>query len=155
MKNQLDLIYSSENEENEALKQDTLASLLPLIEDKAEYVAKYIREQELIAKVQKEEAKALTEAAKKTENRVAKLMGQVDYCMNQIGTKELQAGAYKFKYTKGREVVEVNEVEVPEEYFELKPVLKYDKNDFKKLLKEGKQITGVSLVRKPDTLSLK
>lgn len=152
--------------------QDTLESLLYLVEHDAEGVAKFIRELQLIAQTQKEEAKRLTELAKKNEERIEKILRDVQNCMYRLGMKNLQAGAYRFKITKGREVVKVDLDRLPSEYKkaeleldytkipdELKEFIKnekhIDKNELKKLIKEGKTIEGVSLVQNPDTISLK
>ncbi len=152
----MDLIYSTNDEEDQELKQDTLDSLKVLVEEQAEEVAKYIRELEMIAKIQKEEAASLAEAAKKTQEKADKVLSNVQYCMQQLGTTELQAGAYQFKVSKGREIVEVDLDKLPSEYKIVETVEKHmDKNDLKKLIKQGTKIEGVSLVRKPDSLKLK
>lgn len=152
--------------------QDTLESLLYLVENDAEGVAKFIRELQLIAQTQKEEAKRLAELAKKNEERIKNILRDVQSCMYRLGLKNLQAGAYQFKITKGREVVEVDLDRLPSEYKkaeleldytkipdELKEFIKnekhIDKNELKKLLKEGKTIEGVTLVQNPDSISLK
>lgn len=150
----MNLIYSSS--EDEELKEDTLASLLPMVEEKAEDVAKYIRELEMIAATQKAEAKRLSEEAVKTSERAAKVMKHVAECLQQMEQKELQAGAYKFKFTKGREVVEVDEKLLPKEYKTIETIEKpMSKNDLKALIKNGEVIEGVRIVRNPDSLSLK
>ncbi|MER2006314.1 MAG: siphovirus Gp157 family protein [Psychrobacillus sp.] len=152
VKHLMNSIYSDDEE----MVQDTLESLLPIIEGKAEDVARYIRELQLIAGTQKAEAASLAEAAKKTSEKADKIMANVAQCLKQLEQTELQAGAYKFKFTKGREVVQVDEEKLPKEYKTIQTIEKpMDKNELKKLIKAGTQIEGVSLVRNPDSLSLK
>lgn len=124
-------------------------------EEKAENVIKYIKELEGLAEMQEAEAKRLQDAAKSKKNKAANLMDYLDFCMQQANLKEVKAGTFTLKYHKGSEVVEVDTDRLPQEFWIPQDAKPMGKTDLKKLLKEGAQIEGVSLVRKPDSLKVK
>lgn len=134
---------------------DTLEQYEGDIADKMENIVKYRNELLGLAELQKAEAKKLTEAAKAKEEKAASLMEYMDTTMKAIGSKKIQAGAYTVDYLKGREVVIVDEEILPDEYWVEQPKKAMGKPELKKLLADGKEITGVCLKRNPDTLRIK
>ena len=138
----------------EAVK-DTLDSLQAPIEEKVENIVKYIRSLEALAEAKKAEAKRLQESAATDLRRIEWLKEYTADNLRQANIQKLQAGLFSLGFRKGSEVVEIDETILPKEYFvhpEPKPM---GKADLKKLLKEGFEIPGVSLVRKDDTLQIK
>lgn len=137
----------------------TLESIKALVSDSAEGLAKYLKELEAVEKFQKLEAEALKAEAAKTAKRKEKLLENIAEAMTAMELKEIQAGAYKFKFKKGSEVTEVNEHELPPMYFTEETVTirkPLPKNDLKKAVKEsGITIPGVEIKRNPDKLELK
>jgi hypothetical protein len=134
--------------------QDTLDSLKMPMEDKAENIVKLMKSWEASAEAKKAEAKRLQESASRDLKEIEKMKNYLSYNLLQAGVKELNAGLFKLKFQKGREVVEVNEKMLPEQYFIQKPVA-MSKTELKEKLKEGERIPGVSIIRKPDSLVIK
>jgi hypothetical protein len=83
--------------------------------------------------------------------------------LQKAGISKLQAGVFALSFRKGSEVVQiVNEEEIPWtvkvngiEHEIVKHEPKYNKTEIKKLLKLVDGIPGITLVRNPDTLTIK
>lgn len=157
VKTLMDSMYTDNPEADTETYEMTLESIKSLVTEQAAGLAKYLKELEAIEQFQKEEAKALQELAKKTAKRKEKLLENIAEAMTAMELKEVQAGAYKFKFKKGSEVTEVNEHELPPMYFTEEIVRKpLPKADLKKAVKEsGITIPGVQVIRNPDKLELK
>lgn len=153
----MDSVLSDSPDADTEAYEMTMESIKALVSDSADGLAKYLKELEAIEQFQKEEAKALQELAKKTAKRKEKLLENIAEAMTAMELKEVQAGAYKFKFKKGSEVTEVNEHELPPMYFTEEIVRKpLPKADLKKAVKEsGITIPGVQVIRNPDKLELK
>jgi hypothetical protein len=148
------------------LFKDTLDSAMFPIEVKTENIIKHIKTLEALADAKKLEAKRLSDSASSDLKKVEWFKNYLTDNLNKAGIKKLQAGVFNVGFRKGSEVVEVNEEEVPEAIarvggvFRLKepqPPKLISKTEIKKILKEHPEIKipGVSLVRKPDTLTVK
>jgi hypothetical protein len=140
---------------------DTLDSLYLPIELKTENIIKHIKNLEAIADAKKLEAKRLSDSASSDLKKVEWFKNYLTDNLNKAGIKKLQAGVFSVGFRKGSEVVEVDETKVPSyedapHLYKVEPELR-GKAVFKKLLKENPEIEipGVSLVRKPDTLTVK
>lgn len=136
---------------------DTLESLQLPLEDKAENIIKYAKNIQAMADARKNESKRLAELAKADEKRAERILSYLDDSMKMMGKKKLTAGVFQVGYRRGLEVVEVDTERLPEEYWilpEVKPQ-PIGKPELKKMIKEGKEIDGVRLVRKPDSLTVK
>lgn len=136
---------------------DTLESLQLPLEDKAENIIKYAKNIQAMAEARKNESKRLAELAKADEKRAERILSYLDDSMKMMGKKKLTAGVFQVSYRKGVEVVEVDTERLPEEYWilpEVKPQ-PIGKPELKKIIKEGKEIDGVRLVRKADSLVVK
>jgi hypothetical protein len=136
---------------------DTLETLQIPIEDKAENIIKWAKNLQAMSEVRKNEAKRLTELASKDEKKAERLLGYLDEALKLINKKNLTAGVFEVWYRKGSEVIEIDPLRLPQEYWiipEPKPQ-PFDKPKLKKLVKSGVNIPGVSLVRKEDTLQIK
>ena len=140
---------------DQELIQDTLEALQMPIEEKAENVIKFVRNLEAMAEARKSEAKRLTEQAAKDLKKAESLLNGLDNALKMLNKTKLTAGVFEIKYKKGSEVVEVDENQLPEEYFvpAFKPMTK---TELKYLVKnEGKIIPGVKVIRNPDKLVVK
>ena len=136
---------------------DTLESLQLPLEDKAENIIKYAKNIQAMAEARKNESKRLAELARADEKRAERILSYLDDSMKMMGKKKLTAGVFQVGYRKGVEVVEVDTERLPPEYWilpEVKPQ-PIGKPELKKIIKEGKEIDGVRLVRKPDSLTVK
>lgn len=139
---------------DETVFHDTLEAYEDTIASKMENVIKYRNELLGLAELQKAEAKKLNEAAKAKEAAAERLKDYMDQTMKAIGSKELQAGAYKLKYRKGSEVVIVDEEKLPDMYWVEQDPVPMSKPELKKLIQAGEEIDGVCLKRNPDTLQI-
>jgi chromosome segregation ATPase len=144
-----------EAEIDEETLSDTLESLQMPIEEKAENVVKYMKELEALAEAKKAEAEILRKAAESDLKKAENLKKYLQDNLNKLGIKKLQAGLFSLSFRKGSEVVEVDENQLPEQYFVPQEPTPLGKSDLKKLIKEGNEIPGVQIVRKPDSLQVK
>jgi hypothetical protein len=140
--------------------QDTLDSLQVPIEQKVENIVKYMKSLEALAEAKKVEAKRLSESAASDLKKVEFFKNYMADNLKKAGINKLQAGVFSLGWRKGSEVVQVDESKIPpyEFYSHLYTVQKpqfLGKTELKKLIKEGQEIPGVSLVRNPDSLVVK
>jgi Siphovirus Gp157 len=168
-------LYTLTNEFNEIVKdleqydlepevfQSTLDSLTLPIEQKVENIVKYMRSLEVLAEAKKAEAKRLSESAASDLKKVEWFKNYMADNLQKANINKLQAGVFALSFRKGSEVVEiVDEEQIPwtvsvdgVEHQIVKHEPKYNKTEIKKLMKQIGEIPGVSLVRKPDTLTIK
>lgn len=145
---------------------NTLESLEVPIEEKAENIIKFAKNLEAMAEARKNEAKRLNELATKDLKKSERLLSYLDDTLKLLGKKQLTAGVFEVKYKKGLEVVEIVESEIPDFIIDAEKgqidlkveqvVIKVmGKPDLKRLVKEGFNIPGVTLVRKQDSLVVK
>ena len=129
----------------------------PIIQEHSEDIAKYVKELELIATVQKAESAALAEEAKKNKARAERIMKDLEHTMKKMGLQEVKAGPYQFKFKKGSTVTIVDEKRLPAQYWTEVPAseVPLTKPELKKLVDAGTFIEGVKVVKSPDTLTLK
>jgi hypothetical protein len=143
--------------EDEQTLNDTLDSLKAPLEEKAENIIKYMRSLESLAQAKKDEAKRLQESAASDLKKAERLKSYLDENLKRAGLKNLQAGVFEVKYKKGSEVVDISDdvdfYSLPASIVKIKKEV--SKTEAKKLLKEGNEIPGISLVRKPDSLVIK
>lgn len=136
---------------------DTIETLKMPLEEKVESIVKYIKNLEAIADSQKSEADRLRNLASGNKAKAARLKTYLDSNLKRAGIKNMQAGIFSVKYKKGSEVVTVSEDvdfnKLPKEIVKIKKEV--SKTEAKKLLKEGKTLPGVALVRNPDALVIK
>jgi hypothetical protein len=140
--------------------QSTLDSLQAPIEQKVENIVKYMKSLEALAEAKKVEAKRLSESAASDLKKVEFFKNYMADNLKKAGINKLQAGVFSLGWRKGSEVVQVDESKIPpyEFYSHLYTVQKpqfLGKTELKKLIKEGQEIPGVSLVRNPDSLVVK
>lgn len=155
----MDSILSDNPDADVESYEMTMDSIKSLVSESSAGLAKYLKELEAVEKFQKEEAAALKLEAEKTAKRKEALLEQIGHAMKLMELKEVQAGAYKFKFKMGSEITEVDESLLPSAYFKEEVVTTrkpLPKNELKKLVKESKiSIPGVEVKRNPDKLELK
>jgi hypothetical protein len=135
---------------------DTLESLQIPIENKAENIIKFAKNLEAMAEARKAEAKRLTEQAAKDLKKAERLIAYLDHSLQMLNQKQLTAGIFELKYKTGSEIVQVDETQLPKEFWKVETVEKpFDKPTLKKYLKEGLEIPGVKVIRNADKLVIK
>jgi hypothetical protein len=140
--------------------QDTLDSLQAPIEEKVENIVKYMKSLEALADAKKLEAKRLSDSASSDLKKVEWFKNYMADNLKKANITKLQAGIFSLGWRKGTEVVQIDETktptadEAPHLYLYQEPKF-IGKTDLKKLIKEGKEIPGVSIVRNPDSLVVK
>lgn len=135
--------------------QDTLDSLQMPIEQKVENIVKYMRSLEALADAKKLEAKRLSDAASADLKKAERLKEYMADNLQKANIKKLQAGVFALSFRKGSEVVEIDEEQLPEWAYIPQDPKPMGKTELKKFLKEGTEIPGVKIIRKPDSLVVK
>jgi hypothetical protein len=150
----------AETELDPQIIQDTLESYQAPIEEKVENIIKYIKSLEALADAKKLEAKRLSDAASKDLKKAESLKAYMADNLKKAGITKLQAGVFSLGWRKGTEVVQIDETktpsvdEAPHLYLYQEPKF-IGKADLKNLIKDGKEIPGVQIVRNPDSLVVK
>jgi hypothetical protein len=152
--------HLEEMELDSEVLQDTLDSLQAPIEEKVENIVKYMKSLEALADAKKLEAKRLSDSASSDLKKVEWFKNYMADNLKKANITKLQAGIFSLGWRKGTEVVQIDETktptadEAPHLYLYQEPKF-IGKTDLKKLIKEGKEIPGVSVVRNPDSLVVK
>jgi hypothetical protein len=151
--------HLEEMELDSEVLQDTLDSLQAPIEEKVENIVKYMKSLEALADAKKLEAKRLSDSASSDLKKVEWFKNYMADNLKKVGIKDIQAGVFKVGFKKGSEVVEVAP-NFDVNSINNKAFLRFkdpelDKTKIKAALKAGYIVDGVSLVRKPDSLTIK
>ena len=130
---------------DEETLRDTLDSIEEAIEDKAENIAKWIRNLEADKKAFEEEEKRFKEKKQAADNRIKSLKLYLEDNMRLTGKTKFKAGVFNFSIQNNPPSVEVYDATlIPPKYLiEQLPVV--DKQIIKELLKQGKEIPGATL----------
>jgi hypothetical protein len=156
--------HYDENEIDQQVINDTMEAMQAPIEEKVENIVKYMKSLEALADAKKLEAKRLSDSASSDLKKVEWFKNYMADNLKKVGIKDIQAGVFKVAFKKGSEVVKIDESKVPKwqepfgndiydvipESYKLK-----GKPELKKLIKDGQEIPGVSLVRNEDSLTIK
>ena len=136
--------YLLENGENNEELQVVLDSLGEEIEDKAENIAKLIKNYEADIEAFKTEEKRIAERRRTLENDVKRLKEYLFNNMKLTGKTKFKRGTFSFNIAKNPASVEiVNQDIIPMDYRELVEVI--NKKDILQDLKNGKDVQGVIL----------
>jgi hypothetical protein len=151
--------HLEEMELDSEVLQDTLDSLQVPIEEKVENIVKYMKSLEALADAKKLEVKRLSDSASSDLKKVEWFKNYMADNLKKVGIKDIQAGVFKVGFKKGSEVVEVAP-NFDVNSINNKAFLRFkdpelDKTKIKAALKAGYIVDGVSLVRKPDSLTIK
>ena len=130
--------------EPETLK-DTLDSIEEAFEDKAENIAKWIRNLEADKKAFEEEEKRFKEKKQAADNRIKSLKLYLEDNMRLTGKTKFKAGFFSFAIQNNRPSVEVfDETLIPKQFLIAQPV-KIDRAGIAELLKAGEEVPGAEL----------
>jgi hypothetical protein len=152
--------HYDENEIDQQVINDTMEAMQAPIEEKVENIVKYMKSLEALADAKKLEAKRLSDSASSDLKKVEWFKNYMADNLKKANITKLQAGVFSLGFRKGTEVVQIDETktptadEAPHLYVFQEPKF-IGKTDLKKLIKEGKEIPGVSIVRNPDSLVVK
>jgi hypothetical protein len=155
--------HYDENEIDQQVINDTMEAMQAPIEEKVENIVKYMKSLEALADAKKLEAKRLNDSASSDLKKVEWFKNYMADNLKKANITKLQAGIFSLGWRKGTEVVQIDESKLPsfqerpDLYVAQEPKL-LGKTDLKKrvkMLEEGYEIPGVSLVRNEDSLTIK
>lgn len=130
---------------DEDILRDTLDSIEEAIEDKAENIAKWIRNLEADKKAFEEEEKRFKEKKQAADNRIKSLKLYLEDNMRLTGKTKFKAGFFSFAIQNNPPSVEVfDEALIPKQFLIAQPV-KIDRAGIKELLKAGEEVPGAEL----------
>ena len=125
--------------------QDTLDSIEDAIENKAENIAKLVRNLESDVAAYKEEEERLKTKRQATENKVKWLKTYLEDNMKLTGKTKFKSGMFNFSIQKNPASVNItDEKAIPEEFLIQQPP-KVDKTSLKEILKRGIEVPGAEL----------
>lgn len=142
--NYAQLLEMAEEMESEALV-DTLASLQDAIEDKAENIAKLVKNLEADVKVIKEEEQRLAERRRAIEAKVERLKTYLQEQLETAGIEKVKRPTITVSIQNNPPSVDViDETLIPADFLIPQPA-KVDKKSILERLKNGEAIPGVTL----------
>jgi DNA repair exonuclease SbcCD ATPase subunit len=137
------LLEMAEEMDPEVLK-DTLSSIQEEIEDKAENIAKLIRNLEADAKIIREEEKRLAERRQSIEKKIDYLKQYLQEQLEVAGLQKVKRATITVSIQYNPPSVEIaDENLIPSDY--KIPQFKIDKKSIMERLKNGEEIPGCSL----------
>ena len=124
---------------------DTLEALQDAIEDKAENIAKFIKNLEADAKIIKEEEKRLAERRQSIEKKIERLKQYLQEQLEVAGLQKVKRPTITVAIQNNPPSVEIaDEKLIPSEFMIPQPA-KVDKRAILERLKNGEEIPGCSL----------
>lgn len=125
--------------------KDTLDSIGGTFENKAENMAKLIRNLESDVSAYKEEENRLETKRQAAENKLKWLKTYLKDCMKLTGKTKFKSGMFNFSIQKNPVSVNINNKKIlPEDYLIPQPP-KLNKTSLKKALKDGIEVPGAEL----------
>lgn len=125
--------------------QDTLDSIEDAIENKAENIAKLIRNLESDVSAYKEEEDRLKTKRQATENKVKWLKTYLEDNMKMTGKTKFKSGMFNFSIQKNPASVNITDERIIPEEFLIPQLPKIDKTALKDVLKNGIEVPGAEL----------
>lgn len=125
--------------------QDTLDSIEDAIENKAENIAKLIRNLESDVAAYKEEEDRLKTKRQATENKVKWLKTYLEDNMKLTGKTKFKSGMFNFSIQKNPASVNITDEKIIPEEFLIPQLPKIDKTSLKEILKRGIEVPGAEL----------
>lgn len=125
--------------------KDTLDSINDAIENKAENIAKLIRNLESDVSAFKEEEDRLKTKRQSAENKVKWLKTYLEDNMKLTGKIKFKSGMFNFAIQKNPASVNITDERIIPEDFLIPQLPKIDKTALKELLKNGVEIPGAEL----------
>lgn len=125
--------------------KDTLDSIEDAIENKAENIAKLIRNLESDVSAFKEEEDRLKTKRQSTENKVKWLKTYLEDNMKLTGKTKFKSGMFNFSIQKNPASVNITDEKIIPGEFLIPQPPKVDKNSLKEILKRGIEVPGAEL----------
>lgn len=125
--------------------KDTLDSIEDAIENKAENIAKLIRNLESDVSAYKEEEDRLKAKRQSTENKVKWLKTYLEDNMKLTGKTKFKSGMFNFSIQKNPASVNITDERIIPEEFLIQQPPKVDKTSLKEILKRGIEVPGAEL----------
>lgn len=125
--------------------KDTLDSIEDAIENKAENMAKLIRNLESDVTAYKEEEDRLKTKRQATENKVKWLKTYLEDNMKLTGKTKFKSGMFNFSIQKNPASVNITDEKIIPEEFLIQQPPKVDKTSLKEVLKNGVEVPGAEL----------
>lgn len=125
--------------------KDTLDSIEDAIENKAENIAKLIRNLESDVSAFKEEEDRLKTKRQATENKVKWLKTYLEDNMKLTGKTKFKSGMFNFSIQKNPASVNITDERIIPEGFLIQQPPKVDKTSLKEALKSGIEVPGAEL----------
>lgn len=125
--------------------KDTLDSIEDAIENKAENIAKLIRNLESDVSAYKEEEDRLKTKRQATENKVKWLKTYLEDNMKLTGKTKFKSGMFNFSIQKNPASVNITDERIIPEEFLIQQPPKVDKTSLKEILKRGIEVPGAEL----------
>ena len=125
--------------------KDTLDSIEDAIENKAENIAKLIRNLESDVSAYKEEEDRLKTKRQATENKVKWLKTYLEDNMKLTGKTKFKSGRINFSIQKNPVSVNITDEKIIPEEFLIPQPPKVDKTSLKEILKRGIEVPGAEL----------
>ena len=125
--------------------QDTLDSIEDAIENKAENIAKLIRNLESDVSAFKEEEDRLKTKRQATENKVKWLKTYLEDNMKLTGKTKFKSGMFNFSIQKNPASVNITDEKIIPGEFLIPQPPKVDKTSLKEILKRGIEVPGAEL----------
>lgn len=125
--------------------KDTLDSINDAIENKAENIAKLIRNLESDVSAYKEEEDRLKTKRQATENKVKWLKTYLEDNMKLTGKTKFKSGMFNFSIQKNPVSVNITDERIIPEEFLIQQPPKVDKTSLKEVLKNEIEVPGAEL----------
>lgn len=125
--------------------KDTLDSINDAIENKAENIAKLVRNLESDVSAYKEEEDRLKTKRQATENKVKWLKTYLEDNMKLTGKTKFKSGMFNFSIQKNPASVNITDERIIPEEFLIPQLPKIDKTALKDVLKNGIEVPGAEL----------
>lgn len=125
--------------------KDTLDSIEDAIENKAENIAKLVRNLESDVSAYKEEEDRLKTKRQATENKVKWLKTYLEDNMKLTGKTKFKSGMFNFSIQKNPASVNITDERIIPEEFLIPQLPKIDKTALKDVLKNGVEVPGAEL----------
>ena len=125
--------------------KDTLDSIEDAIENKAENIAKLIRNLESDVSAYKEEEDRLKTKRQVTENKVKWLKTYLEDNMKLTGKTKFKSGMFNFSIQKNPASVNITDERIIPDEFLIQQPPKVDKTSLKEALKSGIEVPGAEL----------
>ena len=125
--------------------KDTLDSINDAIENKAENIAKLVRNLESDVSAYKEEEDRLKTKRQAAENKVKWLKTYLEDNMKLTGKTKFKSGMFNFSIQKNPASVNITDERIIPEEFLIPQLPKIDKTALKDVLKNGVEVPGAEL----------